>query len=416
MRDPVDPEREGDLAAVTADLVVTSRGGLDRPQDSGRPDSGGPDSGGPDSGRPDSGGRPRHPDRRWHWPRWLPPPKAVLVIIVVLAFGALLYRIRSDIGTAIHRVSLSGLVWIPAAFGAEGGSFLAYSGVQQRLLRAGGAHISHLTVARLTVAATGISNLVPGGTAPSSGWLIGQYRRHGVPLSLALWAVLSGGFAAGISVLFLCLVGAEIAGLLVPWAFAGLLVVLAGAAIGGVVVLHHVAAVRAWVDRDHKLPGLRLARRAVRHAKDVARYRATVGGGTVVYALSITNWVLDVVVLATGFTVVGLPVPWRALLFAYAVAQIAGSLAPVPGGIGFVEGGMIGALTLAGTPAGDAVIATVIYRLVTTLGMAGVGSIALFFVHRMQPTQATLSGDAASDAERRRVGEGLPEPPSRHDP
>jgi hypothetical protein len=77
---------------------------------------------------------------------------------------------------------------------------------------------------------------------------------------------------------------------------------------------------------------------------------------------------------------------------------------------------MIGALTLAGTPAGDAVIATVIYRLVTTLGMAGVGSIALFFVHRMQPTQATLSGDAASDAERRRVGEGLPEPPSRHDP
>ena len=361
-------------------------------------------------GGPGGDRRARRALGRWRWPRWLPPPKVVFVIVVLLAFGALLYRIRSDLDTALHRVRLAGLVWLPAAFGAESVSFLAYSGVQQRLLRAGGAHISHLTVVRLTVAATGISNLVPGGTAPSSGWLVGQYRRHGVPFSLALWAVLSGGFAAAISVLFLCLVGAEIAGLLAPWAFAGLLVVLAGAAVAGVAVMHHVEVVRAWLERDHKLPGLRLARRAVRRVRDMARYRVTVGGGTVVYALSITNWVLDVAVLATGFAVVGLPVPWRALLFAYAVAQIAGSLAPVPGGIGFVEGGMIGALTLAGTPAGNAVIATVIYRLVTTLGMAGIGSVALFFVHRMRPAQATLSGAAASDAERERAGKMPPEP------
>jgi uncharacterized membrane protein YbhN (UPF0104 family) len=344
----------------------------------------------------------RHLGKR-RWPRWL-PPKALLVVAIVVAFGLLLYRIRGDLHTALHRVSVGGLVWLPVAFLAEGISFFAYALVQRRLLTAGGAHMRRRTVASLTVAATGISNLVPGGTAPSSGWLVSQYRRYGVPLPLALWAVLAGGFTAGISVLFLCLVGAEIAGLLAPGAFAGLLVLLFGCAVAGVVVAHHLSAVGAWLWRERRrpLPGMRLARRAIQHAGDVALFRATIPGGAAIYALSVANWVLDAVVLVTGFTILDLPVPWLALLFAYAAAQIAGSVAPVPGGIGFVEGGMIGALTLAGTPAGDAVAATVIYRLVTTLGMAGIGSLALVLVHRRAPTPAHLTGVAATLAGRDR--------------
>jgi hypothetical protein len=101
--------------------------------------------------------------------------------------------------------------------------------------------------------------------------------------------------------------------------------------------------------------------------------------------------------------VLGLPVPWDALLFAYATAQVAGALAPLPGGIGFVEGGMIGAFALAGTPAGSAILATVIYRLITTFGMAGIGSAALFLVNRRAPQRAELRGDAAALA--RRAGE-----------
>ncbi len=345
---------------------------------------------------PAAPGRSDHHGGKRRWPRWLPPPKVLLVVVIVAAFGFLLYRIRGDLDTAVRRISPTGLVWLPAALGAEGVSFFAYALVQRRLLAAGGAHLTRRTVVSLTVAATGISNLVPGGIAPSSGWLVSQYRRHGVPLSLALWTVLAGGFTAGISVLFLCLVGAVIAGLLGPVPFAGLLVLLAGAAVAGVAVVHHLPRVQEWLDRERRLPGLRLARRVVRHAGDVSDFRATVSGGVQVYALSVLNWILDVVVLATGFAIVALPVPWRALLFAYAVAQIAGAIAPVPGGIGFVEGGMIGALTLAGTPPGDAVVATVIYRLVTTLGMAGIGSLALVFVQHRAPTPARLSGVAAA--------------------
>jgi uncharacterized protein (TIRG00374 family) len=128
----------------------------------------------------------------------------------------------------------------------------------------------------------------------------------------------------------------------------------------------------------------------------VMQFRATASGGAQVFVLSIGNWGLDIVCLITAFAVLNLPVPWRAVLFAYAAAQIAGSLAPVPGGIGFVEGGMIGAFALAGTPTGNAIVATVIYRLITNWGVAAVGSLALIYVNRRQPKAARLHGDAAT--------------------
>lgn len=384
-----------------------------------REPSRGDGSGGPAAAPAGDEGSTPKPGWRRHWPRWLPSPKVLLVAVILVAFAFLVYRLRSEIGTAFHRVTLGGLVYLPAALAAEAVSFLTYAEVQHRLLAAGGAHMGHRTVATLTVAATGIANLLPGGTAPSSGWLVTQYRRHGVPLPLALWAVLSGGFVAGVCVLLILLVGAFVAGLIGPWVFVGLLAILGGAAVAGVLVMHHLPTVRRWLERDRRLPGLGRARRALRHIGDVGSFRATVPGGAQVYALSVANWILDVAVLAAGFAVLNLPVPWRALLFAYAAAQVAGALAPVPGGIGFVEGGMIGALTLAGTSAGAAVVATVVYRLVTTLGMAGIGSLALVIVHHREPRRARLSGQAQAMAEETaepQVGPGGDGPASQEAP
>ncbi len=348
-------------------------------------------------------------ERRRHrvrWPRWLPSPKVLLLVAIVVAFGLLCYRIRGDLATAFRRVNPSGLPWLVPAIGAEVASFLCYAGVQRRLLVAGGARLRRRTMVSLTVAATGLTNLVPGGTAPASGWLVNQYRRHGVPLPLALWAIITGGFTAALSVLLLLLCGAAVAGLIGLLAFAGCLLVLVAAGIAGVAVAHHLPAVKAWLAKDRRLPGLRLARRAAHHSDEVLQFRTTVPGGVVVYALSVANWGLDVVVLASAFLVVGLPVPWRALLFAYATAQVAGAVAPLPGGIGFVEGGMIGAFAATGAPAGPAVIATVVYRLIATFGMAGIGSGALFLVNRRVPRQAELRGEAAALAQRDGAADG----------
>jgi uncharacterized protein (TIRG00374 family) len=128
---------------------------------------------------------------------------------------------------------------------------------------------------------------------------------------------------------------------------------------------------------------------------DTARIRASPRISTKVLLLSIGNWGLDVTCLIAAFPLLGLPVPWRAVLFAYAIAQIAGSLAPVPAGIGFVEGGMVGAFALTGTPVGAAFLATIVYRLITSVGLAAAGSVMLLYLSRQRTTEKAQLSAAA---------------------
>jgi putative heme transporter len=332
------------------------------------------------------------------WPRWLPPPKILFGGLILVALVVLAIRVRGDFANAYRHLTVRRLPWLAAAVGAEVLSFLCYSTVQRRLLWAGGAKLQRRTMVGLAVAATGLTNLVPGGTAPASGWLVSQYRRHGIPMPLALWAVLAGGFTATVSVLALLLAGSAVAGLIGVWVTLGCALLLVGGTAGLVAAVHHLPAVDTWLRRHCRVPGVPVLQRAIDRTAKVMQFRTTVSGGAQVFLLSLGNWGLDVVCLISAFAVLNLPVPWRAVLFAYAAAQVAGSLAPVPGGIGFVEGGMIGAFALAGTPAGNAIVATVIYRLITCWGVAGVGSLALLIVNHRTPEEAQLHGEAAAIA------------------
>jgi uncharacterized protein (TIRG00374 family) len=51
------------------------------------------------------------------------------------------------------------------------------------------------------------------------------------------------------------------------------------------------------------------------------------------------------------------------VLLAFASSTILGMIPVTPGGLGFVEAGLTAALALAGVPAADAVLATLVYRL-----------------------------------------------------
>ncbi|MGH9046661.1 MAG: lysylphosphatidylglycerol synthase transmembrane domain-containing protein [Acidimicrobiales bacterium] len=321
--------------------------------------------------------------------------------MVVVGVGAFLIlrqgSAEHDVGSAFSHLRWQQLPWLLVAFSAEGLSFWCYATVQRKLLLSGGARLGRRTMVSLAVAATGLSNLVPGGTAPASGWLVGQYRRRDIPMPLALWAVLSGGYAATVSILFLLLAGAAIAGLIGPWALVGCAAALVGGASAVVVGVHRLDRLSAFVDRHHAKRGKRLLNRITGHVATTMRFRIKVPGGAQVLALSVGNWALDVFVLIAAFGLLGLPIPWRAVLFAYATAQVAGSLAPVPGGIGFVEGGRIGAFALAGSSVGDAVAATVIYRAITCWLTAAVGSVTLLVVTRRHATPAELDEELCGE-------------------
>jgi uncharacterized membrane protein YbhN (UPF0104 family) len=82
--------------------------------------------------------------------------------------------------------------------------------------------------------------------------------------------------------------------------------------------------------------------------------------------------------------------PIATLVMAYLIGSAAGSL-PVPGGIGVVEGGMIGLLVLYGAPAICAGIAVLAYRAVSTGLPLALGGIALLAPGRPALSNPTLS-------------------------
>ena len=77
------------------------------------------------------------------------------------------------------------------------------------------------------------------------------------------------------------------------------------------------------------------------------------------------KWAFDYAALLAALAAVGARPDPGVVLLAYATGAVLGMIPITPGGLGFVEAGLTGVLALAGVPAGDAVLATLSYRLVS---------------------------------------------------
>ncbi len=99
---------------------------------------------------------------------------------------------------------------------------------------------------------------------------------------------------------------------------------------------------------------------------------------------SVGKWAFDFVALLAALAAVGANPDPGLVLFAYAASAVLALIPITPGGLGFVEAGLTGVLALSGIGAGDAVVATLIYRLVSFwLPLpAGVGAYAAFRVRQ----------------------------------
>jgi uncharacterized protein (TIRG00374 family) len=80
-------------------------------------------------------------------------------------------------------------------------------------------------------------------------------------------------------------------------------------------------------------------------------------------AVAVSNWLLDYATLVVALIAVGASPRPSLVLLAFAGAAVLGMIPLTPGGLGFVEAGLVGMLTIAGVPAGDALLATLAYRL-----------------------------------------------------
>jgi uncharacterized protein (TIRG00374 family) len=79
---------------------------------------------------------------------------------------------------------------------------------------------------------------------------------------------------------------------------------------------------------------------------------------------AIAFWAFQIAVLWAAFHAFGDPPPLAVLIQAFFVGML-GNLLPIPGGVGGVEGGMIGAFAAFGVDAGLAVVAVLVFRAFT---------------------------------------------------
>lgn len=80
-------------------------------------------------------------------------------------------------------------------------------------------------------------------------------------------------------------------------------------------------------------------------------------------AASVGNWTFDYLALVAALRAVGASPRMSAVLLAYGAAAVLSMIPLTPGGLGFVEGGLVAALTLAGVPGPEALLATLAFRL-----------------------------------------------------
>ena len=108
---------------------------------------------------------------------------------------------------------------------------------------------------------------------------------------------------------------------------------------------------------------------------------------------TVGRWAFDYAALLLALLAVGARPAPSAVLLAFCVAQVLALIPLTPGGLGFVEAGLTGTLALAGVAAGDALVATLAYRLAAYWLPLPVGAIA-YAVHRRAFATPASAGPA----------------------
>jgi uncharacterized membrane protein YbhN (UPF0104 family) len=219
----------------------------------------------------------------------------------------------------------------------------------------------------------GLAELGAGSIVPASGagglalgaWIL---RQGGMPAqriasrSVAFFIIKSSVNFVAVAVLgtvmALGLVGPDLS----PW-------LTAVPAAGAVLVIAAVLVVPRLGAGDPAPPGAGRVRTATQHVR-----KALVGGAgeavqivrsrnVLVIAGSVGYWVWDNAVLWATFHAFGFSPPIVVILLGYLIGQL-GGLLPLPGGLGGIDGGLIGTLIVYGTPAAATTAAVLVYRVI----------------------------------------------------
>jgi putative heme transporter len=307
------------------------------------------------------------------------------VFTVAVIVGAVVVAVdrRHEVAEASHLIAHLRWDWLAAAIAFQLSSMVVFARLQRWLLRAGGVRVGLWSMVEITFAGNALGTSLPGGAAWSATWAFGQLRRRGADRVLAGWVILVAGALASFALFVMLATGAFLAGSKGPVAslrvlaavLAAIPVVIAFSALA----LHRSARLReashaAWQAVAQRSSLLQRAGEVME--RFMARIRTVQPGplGWIeAFGLALANWVYDGATLVACMLALGIGVPWRGILVAYALTQVAASLPITPGGLGVVEGSLTALLVAYGIGTDQALAATLLYRLVSFWGLVPVG-------------------------------------------
>lgn len=264
--------------------------------------------------------------------------------------------------------------WLLVMLGLQAGSYVCMWLLQRIALQACGL----FPVATSYLAGNALGRVIPGGGAAAGALQYRMLVQSGLPAAsvgagVAASAVLTFGVLLALPVLTVpaILAGAPVARGLSHAAYLGA-AIFAVLFVVGLIGYRHDAPLR-WAGRvvERARNRMRRGRPPVKGVGDLLVAErdaiAHVIGRRWWEALLYTvgKWGLDYATLLAALAAVGARPRPSLVLLAYCAAQVLAQIPITPGGLGFVEAGLTGLLALAGVSPGDAVLATLAYRLVS---------------------------------------------------
>ena len=180
--------------------------------------------------------------RTWAW---------VLAAGVTVAVAVRVPGVASDMRAAFGYLGRLHLSWLGVAVTAQIVSLASAVVAQRQLLAAGGARLPWRTVSALVLASTGLAKMMPAGPVTGGAWQAREYRRRGACTVAGVWAVLAGGFTSTVAVVAMLLAGTAVAGAGALPVLAGAAAVLAAGAAGLAAAPRRARELSGWLGRRH---------------------------------------------------------------------------------------------------------------------------------------------------------------------
>jgi len=308
--------------------------------------------------------------------------------------------------SSFRSLSADSWPWAVLVLVCEIASLVALWGLDRLALRTR----SWFAVACAQLSGNAVGRIIPGGGATAAAFTVGMLQQAGVDtgeaaaaLSASTLLQIATTLALPLLALPAILGGAPISHSLATAAYLGfavlaLLLVAGGLALATDAPLELAGRAVQWVLNKtvrRRRPATGLPKEFL---SDRDFVRATLGDRwhTALPAAT-ANTGFDYLALLCALRAVGANPQPSLVLIAYTAAELLALIPLTPGGLGFVEAGLVGTLTLAGVPARDALAATLLYRLVAYWLPLPAGGVAyVLFQRHYEGLRGSRTGSASS--------------------